>query len=332
MAREKPLQQRIRPRRNRKSEPLRQLVAETALNVASLVAPLFVVEGKDKMEEIPSMPGQFRLSIDLLLKKASTLYRKGIRCVALFPVLEDKLKDPYARESANPAGLYPRAIVALKEHLPDLLVMSDVAMDPYSSKGHDGLVDEKSGKILNDPTLEILGAMAIVQARAGSDLIGPSDMMDGRVGFLRDLLDGEGFTETSIISYCAKYASSFYGPFRDALDSAPKKGNKKTYQMDPANAREALLEAKLDQEEGADILMVKPALAYLDVIASISQHTSLPLAAYSVSGEYAMIKAAAQKGWIEEDRAILEMLMAFKRAKADIIITYFAERVAELLP
>ena len=277
------------------------------------------------------MPGQYRLGPDLILKKARFLFERGIGAVALFPVLPTCLKDPRASESCNPDGVYPRTIARLKEALPDLVVMSDVAMDPYSSDGHDGLVESGSGRILNDESLEILGAMALTWARAGSDWLGPSDMMDGRIGFLRGLLDENGFGEVSLISYTAKYASSFYGPFRDALDSAPKKGDKKSYQMDPANAREALREARLDQAEGADILMLKPGLAYLDVLRSLVGRVDLPLAVYNVSGEYAMVKAAADRGWIDHDGVVLETLTAFKRAGADIILTYFAEDAVRLL-
>ena len=268
-----------------------------------------------------------------LVKKAAFLQDRGIGAVALFPSLSPALKDARASESCNPDGLYPRTIARLKDHLPEMVVMSDVAMDPYSSDGHDGLVDPVSDKILNDETLEILAAMALTQARAGSDWIGPSDMMDGRIGYIRQALDGEGsqFRDVSLISYTAKYASSFYDPFRDALDSAPKKGDKKTYQMDPANRREALREAQLDQSEGADILMVKPGLAYLDVVKILAEESTLPVAAYNVSGEYAMVKAAAERGWIDGDRVILETMTAFKRAGADIILTYFAEDVARLL-
>ena len=320
-----------RPRRNRKNPGIRRLVRESRVETADIVAPLFVIEGEGRREAIPSMPGQYRLSPDLIVKKARLLFERGIGCVALFPVLSASLKDFKASESANSDGLYPRTIARLKESLPELQVMSDVAMDPYSSDGHDGLVDSESGRVLNDETLEILGAMALVQARAGSDILGPSDMMDGRIGHLRQTLDSNGFAEVSLMSYTAKYASSFYGPFRDALDSAPKKGDKKTYQMDPANGREALREARLDQSEGADILMVKPGLAYLDVLRSLAEEVDIPLAVYNVSGEYAMIEAAAERGWIDRDRAILETLTAFKRAGADIVLTYFAEDAVRLL-
>ena len=325
------MKQLARPRRNRKNASIRQLVRENRVELADIIAPLFVVEGESRREEIFSMPGQYRLSPDLIEKKARFFFERGISCVALFPALPAELKDSRASESCNPDGLYPRTIARLKEALPDLLVMSDVAMDPYSSDGHDGYRDPESGKILNDESLEILGAMALTQARAGSDLLGPSDMMDGRIGHLRNALDRGGFGDVSLISYTAKYASSFYGPFRDALDSAPKKGDKKTYQMDPANTKEALREALLDQGEGADILMVKPGLAYLDVVKSLSERVTLPLALYNVSGEYAMVKAAAREGWIDQDLVICEMMTAFKRAGADIILTYFAEDMVRLM-
>ena len=320
-----------RPRRNRKSEGMRKLVQEAQVNLSDIVAPLFVIEGERRREGIASMPGQYRLSPDLIVEKASFLYERGIGCVAIFPALSPGLKDSRASESSNPDGVYPRTIARLKEHLPELLVMSDVAMDPYSSDGHDGLFDPEQGRILNDETLEILGAMALTQARVGSDILGPSDMMDGRIGYLRETLDGNGFSEVSLMSYTAKYASAFYGPFRDALDSAPKTGDKKTYQMNPGNVREALREAHLDQSEGADILMVKPGLAYLDVLRSLVGQVTLPLAVYNVSGEYSMVKAAAERGWIDQDQVILEMLTAFKRAGADIILTYFAEDAVRLL-
>lgn len=319
-----------RPRRNRKSQALRDLVRENRLGVKDLIAPLFVKDGKGKPEPIASMPGQFRYNIEDLLDECGRLQELGIPCVSLFPALSDDLKDKVASESRNPNGLFPRAILAVKEKYPDLLVMSDVAMDPYSSDGHDGLVNDQ-GHILNDETLPILAEMTLVQAQAGSDIIGPSDMMDGRVAYLREALDKKGYTGTSIMAYSAKYASSFYGPFRDALESAPKSGDKKTYQMDPANGEEALREARLDEAEGADILMVKPGLPYLDVIYRMKAQTKLPIAAYNVSGEYAMIKAAQEKGWLDGEKAMMEMLLSFKRAGADMILTYFAKEAASLL-
>lgn len=320
-----------RPRRNRMTPAIRKMVRETSLSPQDLIAPLFLIDGRNIMEPIPSMPGVSRFSIDLLVKQCRELYDLGIPCVSLFPAIEDKLKNAKASEAYNPDGLYQRAIKEVKNAIPELLVMTDVALDPYSSDGHDGLVDPKTGEILNDATLEVLAKMSLVQSRSGSDILGPSDMMDGRVGFIRDALDEENFVNTSIMSYAAKYASSFYGPFRDALNSAPKKGDKKTYQMDFANVREALREAYLDESEGADILMVKPGLAYLDVIKTLRDNTTLPISAYNVSGEYAMVKAAAEKGWIDGEKVMIEMLWGFKRAGADMILTYFAKDAARVL-
>jgi len=320
-----------RPRRNRKNESIRRLVRETQLTTNDLIAPLFLKEGSNLKEPILTMPGINRLSVDELVKECRELYSLGIPCVALFPAIEEKLKDQKASEATNPNGLYQRAIKEVKNALPDLLVMTDVALDPYSSDGHDGLVDPKTGEILNDPTLEVLAKMAIVQSRSGADILGPSDMMDGRVGFIRDALDEENLINVAIMSYAAKYASSFYGPFRDALNSAPKLGDKKTYQMDYANVREALREAYLDESEGADILMVKPGLPYLDVIKTLRDNTTLPIAAYNVSGEYAMIKAASERGMIDGEKAMLEMLWSFKRAGSDMILTYFAKEAALVL-
>jgi porphobilinogen synthase len=320
-----------RPRRNRKTEAVRRMVRETHLSSHDLIAPLFLKEGKNIKEPISSMPGIFRHSIDELILECKELYHLGVPCVALFPAIEDALKDAKATEALNPNGLYQKAIKEIKNALPDLLIMTDIALDPYSSDGHDGLVDPKTGEILNDQTLEILGKMAILQARSGADILGPSDMMDGRVGFIRDMLDEENLINTSIMSYTAKYASSFYGPFRDALSSAPKKGDKKTYQMDYANVREALREAYLDESEGADILMVKPGLPYLDVIKTLRDNTTLPIAAYNVSGEYAMVKAAHEKGWIDGEKVMIEMLWSFKRAGSDMILTYFAKEAARVL-
>lgn len=307
------------------------MVRETHLLPGDLIAPLFLKEGSNLREPISSMPGVFRYSIDELVKECRELYDLGVPCVSLFPAIEDKLKDTRASEAYNQNGLYQRAIKEVKNALPDLLVMTDVALDPYSSDGHDGLVDPKTGEILNDQTLEVLAKMAIVQAKSGADIVGPSDMMDGRIGYIRDALDEENFVNTTIMSYAAKYASGFYGPFRDALGSAPKKGDKKTYQMDYANVREALREAYLDESEGADILMVKPGLPYLDVIKTLRDNTTLPLAAYNVSGEYAMVKAASAQGWIDEEKVMIEMLWAFKRAGSDMILTYFAKDAAKYL-
>jgi porphobilinogen synthase len=320
-----------RPRRNRRSDVIRAMVRETHISPDHFIAPLFVVDGKDQNIPIKSMPGHARLSIDNLIKEAKELYSLGVKSVALFPAIKDELKTPDAKEAFNDEGLNARAIRALKEALPDLVVMGDIALDPYSSEGHDGLVDPKTGEILNDPTLEVLAKQAICEARAGVDIIGPSDMMDGRVGFIRRALDEAGFQNTLIMSYSAKYASGYYGPFREALDSAPKKGDKKTYQMDPANSTEALREAALDEAEGADILMVKPGLPYLDIIYRLKESFTLPIAAYNVSGEYAMVKAAAQNGWIDNDKVVLETLTSFRRAGADIILTYHAKEAAKLL-
>ena len=317
----------IRPRRNRKSASMRDLVRETILSPRNFILPLFVMEGKKEKVPIRSMPGVFRLSRDLIVAEAKRAYKLGIPAVALFPALPEKKKDKRAAESKNPDGLLQKTIRDLKAAVPELTVITDVAMDPYSSDGHDGLV--KNGKILNDETLPILSAMAIAQARAGADMVAPSDMMDGRVGYLRKSLDEEGFAETGILAYSAKYASSFYGPFREALDSAPKHGDKKTYQMDPANRREALREVKLDAAEGADMVMVKPALPYLDIISDIKAAVDLPVAAYHVSGEYAMIKAAGKLGWLDADKAMLESVLSIKRAGADAILTYAALELAE---
>lgn len=309
---------------------MRALVEENQLNVSDLIAPLFVKEGSSASEPIKSMPGIFRHNLSDLLDECGRLQELGVPCVSLFPALSDSLKNKTATESFNSEGLFPKTIRAVKEKYPDLLVMSDVAMDPYSSDGHDGLVNEH-GEILNDETLPILAKMACVQAEAGSDIIGPSDMMDGRVAFIRQSLDQAGHKNTSIMSYTAKYASSFYGPFREALDSAPKAGDKKTYQMNPANGDEAIREALIDEAEGADILMVKPGLPYLDILYRLKQTTTLPLAVYNVSGEYAMIKAADQAGWLDGESAMLEMLVSFKRAGASMILTYFAKEAAQYI-
>jgi porphobilinogen synthase len=316
-----------RPRRNRKSEVIRQMVQETHVSAANLIFPLFIVEGTNQKTEVASMPGIFRYSIDNLLREVESCMKLGLNAFDLFPNISEELKDKYATESHREEGLYLRAIREVKRNFPEACVITDVAMDPYSSDGHDGLVD--NGQILNDETLEILGKMALAQAQAGADIIAPSDMMDGRVGYIREVLDEEGFTDVSIMSYSAKYASAFYGPFRDALNSAPKFGDKKTYQMNPANQREALIEARLDEAEGADFLMVKPALAYLDVIKLIKDDTELPVAAYNVSGEYAMLKAAVQKGWLNEQRAVTEVLTSIRRAGATAILTYHAKEVLE---
>jgi len=314
-----------RPRRNRKSESIRQLVKEHRVFVEDLIFPLFITGGNNIKTEIASMPGIFRLSEDNLLREIEECMKLGLKSFVLFPHFPEELKDPYATIS-HQENMYLKAIEVIKRRFPETCIMTDVAMDPYSSDGHDGLV--KNGEILNDETLLILGKMALAQAQAGADIVGPSDMMDGRVGFIRDMLDDNDYTNVSIMSYTAKYASAFYGPFRDALDSAPKAGDKKTYQMDPANVTEALVEAELDVTEGADILMVKPALAYLDVIKTLYDQFDLPIAAYNVSGEYAMVKAAASKNWIDNDKVMLEILLSMKRAGAKIILTYFAKEFA----
>jgi len=315
-----------RPRRNRKSEAIRAMVEETTVSQRDLIFPLFLIEGKSQKTGISSMPGIFRLSVDLMLKEIEECLNLGLRAFDIFPAVEDKWKDNTATKSYDPDFFYLKALKEIKKRFPEACIMTDVAMDPYSSDGHDGLV--KDGKILNDETLEILGRMALAQAETGIDILGPSDMMDGRIGYIRKVLDTNGFAEVSIMSYTAKYASGFYNPFRDALDSAPKFGDKKTYQMNPANRREALIEATLDTAEGADFLMVKPAMAYLDIIRLIRDNSSLPVAAYNVSGEYSMIKAAAQNGWLDGDRVMKETLLSIKRAGADVILTYFAKEFA----
>lgn len=320
-----------RPRRNRLNHSLRNLVRENTLTIDDLIAPLFIIEGTNKSVEINSMPGYSRLTRDLIVKEVKELHSMGVKCVSLFPAISESLKDKYASESKNADGLLQLTIKDIKNACPEMVIMSDVAMDPYSSDGHDGLVDAKTGEILNDETLDILCQMAVAQARAGSDIVGPSDMMDGRVKAIRQALDGEGFSKTLIMSYTAKYASSFYGPFREALDSAPKSGDKKTYQMDFHNSREAIRETKLDEAEGADILMVKPGIAYLDIVKEMRANTNLPVAVYNVSGEYSMVKAAGLKGWIDPDKVALEMLTAFKRAGADMILTYFVRDALKYL-
>ncbi|MFT7538062.1 MAG: porphobilinogen synthase [Lysobacterales bacterium] len=318
-----------RPRRNRQNEAIRSLVSETDFHVGELVMPLFVIEGTQQRIAVTSMPGIDRLSVDLLVKEVEELYGLGINAVALFPSLPDNLKDKNATESKNIKGLLQTAVRAIKESTADICVITDVAMDPYSSDGHDGLVEGE--EIVNDATLPILAEMAVAQAKAGADIVAPSDMMDGRVGYIRQALDDAGFTHVGILAYSAKYCSAFYGPFRDALDSKPKAGDKKTYQMDPANIREALREVQLDIEEGADMVMVKPALPYLDVIRVVREMTDVPVVAYNVSGEYSMICAAAQNGWLDREECMMESLTSIKRAGADIIFTYFAKDVAKLL-
>jgi porphobilinogen synthase len=318
-----------RTRRNRASVAVRSMLRETTLAPHHLILPLFVQAGQNLESPISSMPGQARLSIDRLLEKAREAARLGVRGVALFPALDDSLKDPRGRESQNPDGLLQRAVRELKKNVPELCVITDVALDPYSSDGHDGVLIED--RIDNDETLPLLAAMAVAQARAGADIVAPSDMMDGRVAAIRNALDEAGFTGVGILSYCVKYASAFYGPFREALDSAPRGGDKKTYQMDPGNVREAEREVELDEAEGADMLMVKPATIYADVIRFVRERTALPVAAYHVSGEYAMLKAAAQNGWLNYDACLLETLLGLRRAGADIIFTYGALDAARLL-
>jgi porphobilinogen synthase len=318
-----------RPRRNRRTAGMRALVRDTELTPARLVYPMFVQEGEGKRSPIESMPGQARLSIDLLVETAGEAFKLGVPAVALFPVLPDDQKDPRGSESTNASGLLQRSVRALKAALPELVVITDVALDPYSSDGHDGVLLD--GVIDNDVTLPVLAAMAVAQARAGADVVAPSDMMDGRVRAIRSALDEEGFTEVAICSYCCKYASSFYGPFRLALDSAPRAGDKQTYQMDSANYRECAREVALDEAEVADWLLVKPGLPYADIIRMVRDQTSLPVAAYHVSGEYSMLKAAAERGFIDYDQCLLESLTCFRRAGADIVFTYAAMDAAKLL-
>lgn len=318
-----------RNRRLRTSNNLRSLVRETHLSPNDFLVPLFIVEGKGKKEEIPSMPGYFRFSLDLLKKEIRELEKLGLKSVLLFVKVPDNLKDNKGTEALNKDGLMQRAIQLVKETSPEMIVMTDVALDPYSSYGHDGIVHD--GLILNDETNSILAEMSLSHAKAGADFVAPSDMMDGRIFEIRSLLEDEGFHDTGIMSYSAKYASSFYGPFRDALDSAPGFGDKKTYQMDPANRSEAIKETLMDIEEGADIVMVKPGLCYLDIVREIKNTVNVPLAVYQVSGEYAMIKAASEKGWLNHDDVMLEQLTSIKRAGADIIASYFAKDAVKLL-
>ncbi len=319
----------IRPRRNRKSEAVRAMVRETNVSLTCLMYPLFIIDGKGQKAPIQSMPGIYRWSPDLVLTEIEQCLQLGLTSFVLFPAFEESLKDREATISYRTDNFYLKTIREIKARFPEACIMSDVAMDPYSSDGHDGLVE--NGEIVNDKTLPILSKMALAQADAGVDILGPSDMMDGRVGFMREALDANGFVNTSIMSYTAKYASAFYGPFREALDSAPKSGDKKTYQMDPANKIEALRELMLDTEEGADFLMVKPALCYLDVIHLLKENSTLPISAYNVSGEYAMLKAAGEKGWINYEKAMPEMLLSIRRAGADVILTYFAKEYAQLV-
>ncbi len=318
-----------RNRRLRSSESLRTILHECSLNPNDFIVPLFVIEGKQKKEEISSMPDYYRMSIDLLPKHVKNLWSLGLKSVLIFVKVPNNLKDNKGTEALNPDGLMQRAIKTVKDAVPKMVVMTDVALDPYSSYGHDGIVEK--GKILNDPTVNILSNISLSHAQAGADVIAPSDMMDGRVLKIRELLEAENYINTVIMSYSAKYASGFYGPFRDALNSAPNFGDKKTYQMDFRNRKEALIEAKRDIAEGADIVMVKPGIAYLDIISELSKNVDAPIAAYQVSGEYAMLKAAAEKGWLDHDQIIIEQLISFKRAGASLIATYFAEQAVKLI-
>ena len=319
-------------RRNRilrQSPAIRSMVAETILTPNDFIVPLFINEGNNYKEEISSMPGYYRMSLDNTVKEVKELWSMGLKSVLLFVKAKDELKDNKGTEAVNPQGLMQRSIRAIKEACPDMLVMTDVALDPFSSYGHDGFVE--GSEIVNDATVEVLAQMSVSHAQAGADFVAPSDMMDGRIAAIREALEENGLHKTGIMSYSAKYASSFYGPFRDALDSAPGFGDKKTYQMDYSNRLEAVKETLMDVEEGADIVMVKPALAYLDIIREVKNAVSVPVSAYNISGEYAMIKAAAKMGWIDENKAILETLTAIKRAGADLIATYFAKDAVKLI-
>ena len=324
----------IRNRRLRTTASIRRLVRETTITPDDFLVPLFVVEGKGIKEEIPSMPNYYRFSLDLLSKEVQELWSMGLKSVLLFVKVPDKLKDNSGKEALNPSGLMQRAIKTVKNTVPQMLVMTDVALDPYSKYGHDGIIE--NGKILNDETSEVLAEMSVSHAKAGADFVAPSDMMDGRILTIREALEDEGFIDTSIMSYSAKYASAFYGPFRDALDSAPVDAqyipkDKKTYQMDPANRDEAIKEVEMDIEEGADIVMVKPGISYLDIVREIRNQVEVPLAVYQVSGEYAMVKAASEKGWIDHDAVMMEQIIAIKRAGAQIIASYFAKDVVRLI-
>jgi len=319
----------IRPRRLRTTPAIRAMATETYLSPSNLIAPIFIVEGTGVREPIASMPGYFRYSLDLAVNEARELFGMGIPSVLLFTKVADHLKDNHGTEAMNPDGLMQRSIREIKSAVPELCVMTDVALDPFSSYGHDGIV--RNGRIVNDETVVVLAEMSVSHAQAGADFVAPSDMMDGRIGGIRMALEGAGFTDTGILAYSAKYASCFYGPFRDALDSAPGFGDKKTYQMNPANIREAVRETLLDVEEGADIVMVKPGLPYLDVVRAVKEQVDIPVAVYNVSGEYAMIKAAAAAGWLNEPAAVMETMIGFRRAGADLIATYFCKDVVRLL-
>ena len=319
-------------RRNRilrQTPAIRAMVAETSLRPEDFIAPLFIMEGNNEQTEIASMPNYFRRSVDLTVKDVKELWSLGIKSILLFVKSKDELKDNKGTEALNPDGLMQRSIRAIKDAVPEMLIMTDVALDPFSSFGHDGIVE--NGEIVNDATVEVLAKMSVSHAQAGADFVAPSDMMDGRIAAIREALEQSGFTKTGIMAYSAKYASCFYGPFRDALDSAPGFGDKKTYQMDYANRLEAIKETVMDVEEGADIVMVKPALSYLDIIREVKNQVDVPVSCYNISGEYAMIKAAAKMGWIDEDKAIMETLTSMKRAGADLIATYFAKDVIRIL-
>lgn len=318
-----------RNRRLRTSASIRSLVQQTLISPSDFIVPLFVVEGKGVKEEIASMPDYYRYSLDLLKKEVQLLWDMGLKSVLLFVKVPDELKDNKGTEALYQDGLMQRAIKTVKEVAPEMYVMTDVALDPYSSYGHDGIVENQ--KILNDPTCEVLAQMSISHAQAGADMVAPSDMMDGRILYIREALEEEGFTDTGIMSYSAKYASAFYGPFRDALDSAPGFGDKKTYQMDPSNRNEAIKETLMDIDEGADIVMVKPGLCYLDIVRDIKNEVDVPVSVYQVSGEYAMLKAAAEKGWLNHDAVMMEQVTAIKRAGADLIASYFAKDVVKLI-
>jgi porphobilinogen synthase len=318
-----------RNRRLRQSQAIRHLVRETIITPSDFLVPLFVVEGKGVKEEIPSMPNYYRYSLDLLAREVKELWQMGLCGVLVFVKVPDALKDNEGKEALNPKGLMQRAVKTIKDACPDMLVMTDVALDPYSSYGHDGIVEDQ--KILNDETVEVLAEMALSHAEAGADFVAPSDMMDGRILTIREALEEAGYTDTGIMSYSAKYASAFYGPFRDALDSAPGFGDKTSYQMDPANRFEAVEEAQADVDEGADIIMVKPGICYLDIVREIKNEIDVPIAVYQVSGEYAMVKAAAEKGWLDHDAVMMEQLLAIKRAGANIIASYFAKDVVKLM-
>lgn len=318
-----------RNRRLRASSSIRSLVQETIISPSDFIVPLFIVEGTGVKEEIPSMPDYYRFSLDLLKEEVKTLWSMGLKSVLLFVKVEDHLKDNKGTEALNANGLMQRAIKTVKDVAPDMYVMTDVALDPYSSYGHDGIVE--NGEILNDETAEVLAQMSVSHAQAGADMVAPSDMMDGRILYIREALEEEGFKNTGIMSYSAKYASAFYGPFRDALDSAPGFGDKKTYQMDPANRSEAIRETLMDIDEGADIVMVKPGLCYLDIVRDLKNEIEVPISVYQVSGEYAMLKAAAEKGWLNHDAVMMEQVTAIKRAGADLIASYFAKDVVKIL-